>query len=93
LSFSACHHYEGFLFSAANQDFLCAAPDTTAGAAFVKESRMNFANATKLPRKIRVNRPKSQDEQPIFRSVAVIPVQCIENVGSSVELLLRAAQN
>jgi hypothetical protein len=26
-------------------DFLYAAPDTTARAAFIKESRMNFANA------------------------------------------------
>jgi len=32
-------------------DFLYAAPDTTACAAFSKESRMKFANATKLHRK------------------------------------------
>jgi hypothetical protein len=62
-----------------NPDFLCAALDRTACAALIKESRMN--------------RPESQDEQPIFRSVAVIPPQCIENIGSSVELLLRVAQN
>ncbi len=30
----------------ADPDFLYAAPDTTACAAFIKESRMNFANAT-----------------------------------------------
>jgi 4Fe-4S ferredoxin len=30
----------------ADPDFPYAAPDTTAGAAFIKESRMNFANAT-----------------------------------------------
>jgi hypothetical protein len=29
-------------------DFLHAAPDTTACAAFIKESRMNFANANQL---------------------------------------------
>ena len=34
-------------------DFLYAAPDMTACAAFSKESRMKFANATKLYRKIR----------------------------------------
>jgi hypothetical protein len=34
-----------------NPDFLYAAPDTTAGAAFIKESRMNLANANKLYRK------------------------------------------
>jgi hypothetical protein len=32
-------------------DFLYAAPDMTAYAAFSKESRMRFANATKLHRK------------------------------------------
>jgi hypothetical protein len=32
-------------------DFLYAAPDMTACAAFSKESRMKFANATKLHRK------------------------------------------
>ncbi len=32
-------------------DFLYAAPDITACAAFSKESRMRFANATKLHRK------------------------------------------
>jgi 4Fe-4S ferredoxin len=32
-------------------DFLYAAPDTTACAAFIKESRMNFANANQLHRK------------------------------------------
>jgi hypothetical protein len=32
-------------------DFLYAALDTTACAAFIKESRMNFANANKLHRK------------------------------------------
>jgi hypothetical protein len=32
-------------------DFLYAAPDMTACAAFIKESRMRFANATKLHRK------------------------------------------
>jgi hypothetical protein len=32
-------------------DFLYAAPDTTACAAFSKESRMKFANATKFHRK------------------------------------------
>jgi hypothetical protein len=34
-----------------NPDFLYAAPDMTAYAAFSKESRMRFANATKLHRK------------------------------------------
>ena len=34
-----------------NPDFLYAAPDTTASAAFIKESRMNFANANQLHRK------------------------------------------
>jgi hypothetical protein len=32
-------------------DFLYAAPDITACAAFIKESRMKFANANKLHRK------------------------------------------
>jgi hypothetical protein len=32
-------------------DFLYAALDTTACAAFIKESRMNFANASQLHRK------------------------------------------
>jgi hypothetical protein len=32
-------------------DFLYAALDTTACAAFIKESRMNFANANQLHRK------------------------------------------
>ena len=32
-------------------DFLYAAPDTTTCAAFSKESRMKFANATKINRK------------------------------------------
>jgi NAD-dependent dihydropyrimidine dehydrogenase PreA subunit len=36
---------------AADPDFLYAAPDTTACAAFIKESRMNFANANQLHRK------------------------------------------
>ncbi len=31
-------------------DFLYAAPDTTARAAFSRESRMNFVNATKIHR-------------------------------------------
>jgi 4Fe-4S ferredoxin len=35
----------------ADPDFLYAAPDTTASAAFIKESRMNFANANQLHRK------------------------------------------
>jgi 4Fe-4S ferredoxin len=35
----------------ADPDFLYAAPDTTACAAFIKESRMNFANANQLHRK------------------------------------------
>jgi hypothetical protein len=39
---------------ALDPDFLYAALDTTACAAFIKESRMNFANASQLHRKIRV---------------------------------------
>jgi 4Fe-4S ferredoxin len=35
----------------ADPDFLYAAPDTTACAAFIKESRMNFASANQLHRK------------------------------------------
>ena len=35
----------------ADPDFLYAAPDTTACAAFIKESRMNIANANQLHRK------------------------------------------
>jgi 4Fe-4S ferredoxin len=35
----------------ASPDFLYAAPDTTACAAFIKESRMNFANVNQLYRK------------------------------------------
>jgi hypothetical protein len=34
-----------------NPDFLYAALDTAANAAFIKESRMKFANANKLDRK------------------------------------------
>jgi hypothetical protein len=36
---------------ARDPDFLYAALDTTACAAFIKESRMNFANANNLNRK------------------------------------------
>jgi len=39
-------------------DFLYAAPDTTACAAFSKESRMKFANATELDRKSGGSPPK-----------------------------------
>ncbi len=35
----------------ADPDFLYAAPDTTTCAAFIKESRMNFASANQLHRK------------------------------------------
>jgi ferredoxin len=35
----------------ADPNFLYAAPDTTASAAFIKESRMKFANANQLQRK------------------------------------------
>ena len=38
---------EGLLYS----DFLCGAPPTSAYAAFIKESRMKFSNASKLDRK------------------------------------------
>jgi hypothetical protein len=38
-------------------DFLYAALDTTACAAFIKESRMNFANANKFHRKSGLARP------------------------------------
>ena len=44
-------------------DFLYAAPDTTACAAFSKESRMKFANANKLDRKSGESPPKLSASQ------------------------------
>jgi hypothetical protein len=50
-----CHMFADFRVHGLNKmgdpDFLYAAPDMTACAAFSKESRMKFANATKLHRK------------------------------------------
>ncbi len=47
-----------FVFSSQTPDFLYAAPDTTASAAFIKESRMKFVNATNLDRKSGEIRPR-----------------------------------
>ena len=42
-----------------------AAPNTTASAAFIKESRMKFANATNLDRKSGVRGPNTTGRSPI----------------------------